>query len=85
MNFLNSEILRKCVASVVRHLLGAFSAVLAAKGISITDSALDEVAGAIGLGAVILWSMWQKKKETPVTPPLPPPPTVPPNPPTPTI
>jgi hypothetical protein len=62
--------LQEAVGLIVRHLLGAIGAGLVAGGLLSQDDANSlvnygqEIVGAAGFFVAILWSAWQKSKQT---------------------
>lgn len=54
--------MKEVLFPVIRHLLTAGGALLAAKGIEVTGTDLDTIAGAIVAVVGLGWSIWEKRK-----------------------
>ena len=57
---------KEIIAKVIRHLLGFAGGYLAAKGIEITGTDMDAIAGGLAAIVAIAWSL--KAAKTPATP-----------------
>lgn len=49
------------VASIVRHLLGIGAGWLLAKGIDLSPTSIETIAGSVGSLVAVAWSLWAKK------------------------